>query len=208
MFCISRISNNHILFLRRHQGTETTFSLPVIDPLVAKADFVCLCRVCASYPMDRSGVCEEPVFSERRSWQVGLWYHPVGDLLRWRGPPQRQETHRGRGHTQELYMTMYIIIHISKLIFLFQIWWLLFLFIFLLLFSISSVHHHTSMITLCFFMHLLIHMHVFVLGRGRGFTKQSANWPPQTAKSWLNWWRTAWTTTPRRDLSSGLSSET
>lgn len=26
---------------------------------------------------------------------MGLWYHPVGDLLRWRSPTQREETHRG-----------------------------------------------------------------------------------------------------------------
>ena len=57
-------------------------------------------------------------------------------------------------------------------------------------------------------LHLLIHMYVFVLSRRRGFMKQSANWPLQTALSWLNWWPTAWTMTPRRDLSSGLSSET
>lgn len=53
------------------------------------------CRVCASHPLDRSRVCEERVSSECCSWQVGLWDHPVGDLLRWRGPTQREETHRG-----------------------------------------------------------------------------------------------------------------
>lgn len=26
---------------------------------------------------------------------MGLWYYPVGDLLRWRGPTQREETYRG-----------------------------------------------------------------------------------------------------------------
>lgn len=29
---------------------------------------------------------------------MGLWYHPVGDLLRWRGPTQREETYRGVRH--------------------------------------------------------------------------------------------------------------
>lgn len=53
--------------------------------------------------MDRSGVCEERLLPERGSWQVGLWYHPVGDLLRWRGPPQREETDRGRGSHRNLF---------------------------------------------------------------------------------------------------------
>lgn len=50
--------------------------------------------------------------------------------------------------------------------------------------------------------------YVFLLSRRRGSMKPSPHWPRQTAKSWLNWWPTAWTTTQRRDLSSGLSSET
>ena len=55
----------------------------------------CSYRVCASHPMDCSRVCEECVSPKRCSWQVGLWYHPVGDLLWWRGPAQREETYRG-----------------------------------------------------------------------------------------------------------------
>lgn len=56
--------------------------------------------------------------------------------------------------------------------------------------------------------HSNIYILVIVLSRRRDFMKWSASWPPLTAKSWLNSWPTAWTTTPRRDLSSGLSSGT
>lgn len=35
-------------------------------------------------------------------------------------------------------------------------------------------------------MHILIDVYVSVPSRRRGFMKQSASWPPQTAASWLN----------------------
>lgn len=173
--------------------------------------FVALCRVCASYPMDRSRVCEEFVCPEYCSWQVGLWYHPVGDLLWWRSPPQREETHRGMGNTHKHLTWLYIIIHTFKLMrfcgFKFEQAFLNIPVYFLPLFFTTcpptQINYHIHFVCMQF----LIHMYVSVLSRRRGFMKQSANWPPQTAESWLNWWPTAWTTTPRRDLSSGLSSE-
>lgn len=63
---------------------------------------------------------------------------------------------------------------------------------------------------LFFLISFLLRMFVtnIILSRRRGFMKLSANLPHRTAKSWLNWWPTAWTMTPRRDLSSGLLSET
>lgn len=61
-----------------------------------------LCRVCASYPVDCSRVCEECLVTGCRSWQMGIWYYSVGDLLWWRGSPQRQEAYRGKEHTQAL----------------------------------------------------------------------------------------------------------
>lgn len=81
-----------------------------------------LCRVCASYPMDRSRVCEERLSLKCCSWQVGLWYHPVGDLLWWRGPTQREETHRGMKIKTKMFFCFFF-----------------------------PVHHHTSVITLILF---------------------------------------------------------
>lgn len=70
------------------------------------------CRVCASHPLDRSRVCEERVSSERCSWQVGLWDHPVGDLLRWRGPTQREETYRGLTSKDNQSLSIFFLLHL------------------------------------------------------------------------------------------------
>lgn len=52
-------------------------------------------RACSPYPVDRSRVREERFCAEYCSGQVGLWDHPVGDLLQWRSSTEREETHWG-----------------------------------------------------------------------------------------------------------------
>lgn len=164
-----------------------------------KVDFALFCRVCSSHPVDCSRVCEERVRSGRRGWQVGLWDHPVGDLLRWRGPTQGEETYRGG----RLWRKWWLYNHTYRgNTILSNLKWQFCLFAhFVFTFLSLPFHHQASLIpyTLCY---------VSVLSRRRGFTRPSASWPPQTAKSWLNSWPTAWTTTPRRDPSSGPSSGT
>lgn len=131
-----------------------------------------LCRVRTSYPMDRSRVCEECVCAECCSWQVGLWYHPVGDLLWWRSPAERQETHGGMSRTQPLLLmvthTGRIITNGMKM-------------------SFTSAHtshtpHHPSLPCFCPLTHQIClyarsHSRVCfsLLSRRRGFMKQSAN---------------------------------